>query len=73
MMSSEESGSDDNIVVHRLTWRSSEVSRLFDGIDRWNLERTSPQGRRQRKSRRDGQPSKREAPLDCPEWAISKE
>lgn len=54
MMSSEESGSDDNIVVHRLTWRSAEVSSLFDGIDKWNLERSSPQGRRQRKGRHDG-------------------
>lgn len=73
MMSSEESGSDDDIVVHGLPWRSFEVSRLFDSIDKWNLERTSSQGRRQRKSRRNGQPSERAAPLDCPQWAICKE
>ena len=72
-MSSEESGSDDNIIVHKLPWRSPDVTRLFQGIDKWNLERTSAQGHRQRKSRRVGTPSQKPAPLDCPEWAVCKQ
>ena len=73
LMSSEESGSDDNIIVHRLPWRSPEVTRLFDKIDKWNVERSSPQGRRQRKNRRNGRPSERPVPLNCPEWALCKD
>ena len=72
MMSSEESCSDDEIVVHSLTWRSKEVTQLFHSMDKWNLERMSPQARRQRKKRRSGMPSPRLAPLDCPEWTVCK-
>ena len=72
MMSSEESCSDDEIVVHSLTWRSKEVTHVFHSMDKWNLERMSPQARRQRKKRRSGMPSRRLAPLDCPEWTVCK-
>ena len=41
LMSSEESGSDDNIIVHTLPWRSQQVIHLFQKIDKWNQERVT--------------------------------
>jgi len=36
MMSSEESGPDDSIIVHPLPWRSQHVDNMFEKVDRYN-------------------------------------
>lgn len=71
-MSSEESGSEDNNVVHPLVWRSKYVSTMFEKIDAYIEHKKSPQARRQMKKRITGCDSVRLEPLQGPEWAITK-
>ena len=71
-MSSEESGDDDTIVVHPLTWRSQYVKVMFQRIDAYNKNAKSPQARRQMKQRSNGSVSSRVSPSDAPEWSVSK-
>jgi len=68
MMSSEESGPDDSIIVHPLPWRSQHVDNMFEKVDRYNDGKRSPQARRQMKRRILGDLSSREAP-QLPKWA----
>ena len=70
MMSSEESGDDDTIIVHSLPWRSDYVTSMFKKIDEYSQAKKSPQSRRQMKGRRMGSLSNRSAPPDLPAWAI---
>ena len=67
-MSSEESDSEDENVVHSLTWRSKYVSKMFETIDAY-VEKKSPQARRQMKKHITGSNSLHLEPLECPEWA----
>ena len=71
-MSSEESGDDDFIVVHRLPWRSDYVGKMFSKIDGYIISKKSSQAKRQMKLRRLGTPSTRPQPRDAPDWAIVK-
>ena len=71
-MSSEESGDDDTIVVHPLTWRSQYVKVMFQRIDAYNKNAKSPQARRQMKQQSNGSASSRVTPPDAPEWSVSK-
>ena len=68
-MSSEESGSDDENIVHPLVWRSPYVSTMFEKIDAYIERKKSPQARRQMKKRITGSDSLRPEPLECPGWA----
>ena len=68
-MSSEESGSDDENIVHPLAWRSEYVNTMFGKIDAYVERKKSPQARRQMKKRISGAASSHPAPLECPEWA----
>lgn len=71
-MSSEESGSDDDIVTHALPWRSEYVTRMFLRIDAYNKERKSRQAIRQTKQRRPGSDSTRPCPIpEYPDWAVA--
>ncbi len=72
MMSSEDSGEDDTIVVHPLPWRSDYVSSMFRKIDDYCHAKKSPQARRQMKSRIVGSRSNRVAPPDLPQWAVKQ-
>ena len=71
-MSSEESGEEDTIVVHRLPWRSEYVNKMFTKIDEYCYHKKSPQAIRQMKARKVGSPSGRSKPLCAtePEWAF---
>ena len=71
-MSSEESGPDDDIIVHSLPWRSRYVNKMFSKIDRYIASKKSPQALRQMKSRKLGTPSERPVPdVDkYPQWVI---
>lgn len=71
MISSEESGEDDSIIVHPLPWRSAYVGRMFEKIDSFVRSRKSPQAIRQMKSRKTGSASSRPCPADIPSWALS--
>ena len=71
-MSSEESGPDDDIIVHPLPWRSSYVNTMFSKIDKFNQQLKTPQARRQMKNRRVGSVSTRKCvnSASIPSWAI---
>ena len=71
-MSSEESGEDDEIIVHPLPWRADYVNQMFDRIDEFRVSQKSPQARRQMKQRKIGPPSERSQPDGIPEWAVRK-
>lgn len=71
MMSSEESGEDDAMIVHPLPWRSEYVNKMFRNIDKYSKVRKSAQASRQTKQRDDGSTSRRNIPADMPSWAIS--
>ena len=75
LMSSEESCDDgDTIIVHPLPWRSECVTRMFHGIDKYLLEKKSPQAKRQQVHRIEGVLSTRTAPDNSnghiPGWAL---
>ncbi len=71
MMSSEESGSDDTIVVRTLRWRSHRVNHTFHKIRNFILGSQSPQAIRQLKSWKISSIVLRQEPLaDMPKWAI---
>lgn len=72
MMSSEESGTEDTIVVHPLPWRSKYVTGMFNKVDQYSNARKSPQARRQMKARSTGSESTRAAPPDLPSWALKR-
>ena len=73
LMSSEESGEDDAIVVHPLPWRSEYVDKMFKKIDEYCFSNKSPQGKRQTKQRITGSPSSRPTPACMePIWAFKK-
>ena len=70
MMSSEESGEDDMVVVHPISWRTDYVNKMFHSIDNYCKARKSAQARRQMKQRITGSESGRVAPTDMPSWAV---
>ena len=71
-MSSDDSGSDDDIyVVRPIPWRTKYVNTR---IDKYNAAKKSSQARRQMKSRVIGAPSSRPIPTgDVPEWAVNQD
>lgn len=71
-VSSEESGGEDEIIVHPLSWRSKYVSSMFTKIDTSIERKKSPQARRQMKRRTTGASSARPEPLNAPDWAVTK-
>lgn len=75
LMSSEDSGEDDSIVIHPLPWRAKHVSDMFKKIDQYTLHYKSPQAKRQRKTRKIGSPSCRPKPIEgkCPSWALKQD
>ena len=70
MMSSEESGDEDKVVVHPLPWRTDYVNKMFYKIDSYCIARKSPQARRQIKERASGFLSTRVAPSGMPSWSV---
>lgn len=72
MMSSEESGDEDTMIMHPLPWRSDYVTSMFRKIDAYAQARRSPQARRQMKSRSEGSVSARSAPPDLPSWSLKE-
>lgn len=73
-MSSEESGEEDSIIIHRLPWRSRYVDAMFTKIDVYSMYKKSSQARRQMKARKvSDDPSTRPVPdqvHELPEWSI---
>ncbi|CAI8017551.1 hypothetical protein GBAR_LOCUS10650 [Geodia barretti] len=72
-MSSEESGDDDFIVLHRLPWRSDYVTKMFSKIDAYVISKKSSQAKRQMKLRRLGVPSTRPKPQNAPDWTVKSD
>ncbi len=81
MMSSEESGDEDKVVVHPLPWRKDYVNQMFNKIDNYNLARKSAQAKRQMKERTNGvqsavytsTQSTRAAPSGMPSsWSVAR-
>ena len=70
MMSSEESGNDDKVIVHSLPWRTDYVNKMFRNIDSYSKARKSAQAKRQMKEREYAEQSTRAAPCGMPTWAI---
>ena len=70
VMSSEESGDEDIMILHPLPWRSDYVTKMFQNIDKYCQVRKSAQASRQTKKRKTGQPSSRLPPSDLPPWEI---
>ena len=70
MMSSEESGDGDAVVVHPIPWRTDYVNKMFCSIDNYCKASNSAQARRLMKQRVAGRESAREAPTDMPSWAV---
>lgn len=73
LMSSEESGADDTVIIRPLPWRSEYVNKMFENTDKYSKLRKSPQASRQTKKRIVGSPSARPCPSksDVPTWALS--
>lgn len=76
LMSSEESSMDEEeevIKIHPLPWRASKVTRMFQHLDTEALKSKSPQSRRQRKRRVEGESSQRVQPIDrnLPNWVFN--
>lgn len=69
-MSSEESGEDDTIIIHRPQWRSDYVTAMFDRIDTYRTKTKSPQAIRQMKKRTIGPDSNHTQPCAAPSWAV---
>ena len=72
-MSSEESGDDDFIVLHRLPWRSDYVTKMFSKIDAYVISKKSSQAKRQMKLRRLGVPSTRPKPQNAQDWTVKSD
>ena len=73
MMSSEESGEEGTLVIHRPRWRSEYVLSMFGKIDDYCRARKSPQARRQMKNRSVvGVESSHPAPVGAPTWALKE-
>ena len=70
MMSSEESGDEDKVVVHPLQWRTDYVNKIFHKIDSYSITRKSAQARRQMKERANGLLSTCVAPSSMPSWFV---
>lgn len=73
-MSSEESWTEDSIVVHPLPWRTEYVNKMFRKIDAYCESKKSPQAKRQTKRREYGMASSRPEPdinEDLPRWAVN--
>ena len=69
MMSSEESGDDDKVLVHPIPWRTEYVNKMFRSIDNYCKARKSAQAKRQMKEREYAGQSCRVAPSGMPSWA----
>ena len=48
-MSSEESSTDDTVILHRPEWRSDYVTKMFEQIDAYTANMKSAKARRQKK------------------------
>lgn len=72
MISSEESGDEDVIIIKPLPWRSSRVTEFFRKMDEKTIEQRSQQAKRQTKSRVLGEASLRPKPAHplSPAWAF---
>ena len=74
MMSSDESGMDEEDEVYRvrvLPWRKDPVKRMFNTLDSEALKVKSQQAKRQMKRRVDGGTSTRSPPPGLPTWAVN--
>ena len=73
MMSSEESGDDNTIIMKPLLWRAERVDRFFRTLDGKACDAKSPQAKRQTKKRVIGEPSTRPIPSahGLPSWAFA--
>ena len=77
-MSSEESEVDDEdttcavkrYLVHSLPWESSSLKKIKRKLDKSHKKSLNGLVTRLRKPREVGQPSRREMPANCPEWAM---
>ena len=71
VMSSEESGPEENMFVKPLPWHSDLVNKFLAELDEKNTERKTPQALRQRKKRIVSvHISTRGAPPGLPKWAL---
>ncbi len=72
MMSSEESGDEDELYVKPLVWRVPNVTNFFIDLDSTFMKNKSAQARRQTKQRVLSEvTSNRSAPSQFTAWAIS--
>ena len=72
LMSSEESGEDEMIIVRPLPWRNPRVDELFVSLDDQLRKEQSAQAKRQMKKRTIGLMSSRSKPVagSVPSWAL---
>ncbi len=74
LMSSEDSGEEDELYVKPLNWRSKRIENFFMDLDSEYEGKKSSQAKRQTKTRILAEtPSKRPAPSELPSWAFSQE
>ena len=71
LISSEESGDDEEIIVRPLRWRSSRVDTLSRSLDAESAKAKSPQAVQQTKVRVLGVYSSRSIPSGLPGWACT--
>ena len=57
------------LVKHLQAWRSPEFQQYIESLDRKIDRRRTPRARSMVLKVEVGEPSSREAPLDCPDWA----
>ena len=80
-VSDSSSGSDDEenvvkrkvFVLKSLTWRSDELNKVMKALDRKSRRRKSQKSLSMSIQRRNGASSRRQAPIDAPEFAIKPE
>ena len=72
IMSSEESGQEDVIIVHPLPWLSESVAKVKSSLDQQIVASNTPQSRRQTKKRLVGCSSNRSVVDNLPAWAVKK-
>ncbi len=74
MMSSEESGDEDELYVKPLTWRADRVNKFLMDLDDEFHSSKSAQAKRQTKQRiHADKSSQRPIPPDLPAWVISEQ
>ena len=70
MMSPEESGDEDKVIVHPLPWRTDYVNKMFHKNRQLLYRKEESSARRQMKERANGLLSTRAAPSSMPSWSV---